>query len=143
MSYITAFITALCAACVFTGALYMLSPGGVMEKPVRYILGLVFLVIVISSAGVTLGTAEWDAVFPAADEIPRQSLDAASAEYVYGAVLESSGINFSEITVCTDKSDDGSIIITKVIIYTDCDERTVKEALGVVAENYEVEVINE
>ena len=110
MSYITAFITALCAACVFTGALYMLSPGGVMEKPVRYILGLVFLVIVISSAGVTLGTAEWDAVFPAADEIPRQSLDAASAEYVYGAVLEASGINFSEITVCTDKSDDGSII---------------------------------
>ena len=121
----------------------MLSPGGVMEKPVRYILGLVFLVIVISSAGVTLGTAEWDAVFPAADEIPRQSLDAASAEYVYGAVLEASGINFSEITVCTDKSDDGSIIITKVIIYTGCDERTVKEALGVVAENYEVEVINE
>ena len=117
MSYITAFITALCAACVFTGALYMLSPGGVME--------------------------EWDAVFPAADEIPRQSLDAASAEYVYGAVLEASGINFSEITVCTDKSDDGSIIITKVIIYTGCDERTVKEALGVVAENYEVEVINE
>ncbi len=143
MSAVISFIVSLCAACVFIGALHIICPDGVMQKPVKYILSLVFLVVVITSAGISLAGADLNIDFGASPEVSAQSLDAAAARYVYAAALTNYGINFSEITVCTDKSDDGSIIITKVIVYSDCEEWAVREALGVVAENYEVEVAHE
>lgn len=125
------------------GALHMICPDGVMGKSVKYILSLIFIAAVIASASFSIKNFDWDIDYgiPAAES--GDSMQVAAAEYVYAAALKSAGINFSEITVCTDKSDSGSIIISKVIIYSDCESAKIKEALGAVAENYEVEIINE
>lgn len=143
MSYFTGFITAFCAGCVLIGTLHIICPDGAMSKPVKYVLSLVFMLIIISAAGITVKKADFDFKIPSSDSEDTGALDIAAAEYVYARLLESAGINFTKITVCTDKSDDGSIIISKVIIYSDCDRLKITEALSVVAENYEVEVINE
>lgn len=143
MNFFATFITAFCTGCILIGALYLLCPDGSMQKPVKYVLSLVFMLTVIAAASVTVKNAKFDAEAFSPPETATAELDTAAAEYVYAHTLESAGINFSKITVCTDKSEDGSIIISKVIVYSDCEERKIKEALGVVAENYEVEVINE
>lgn len=143
MSYITNLLTAFCAACVIIGALYMLCPDGALSKPVKYLLGLVFLLSIIAASGIRV--AKTDSVFPPFEPTHPDSalLDSASAEFAYGICLEKAGIDFSEITVCTDKSDNGSIIISKVIIRSECKREEILAALGEAAENIEVEVINE
>ena len=83
-----------------------------------------------------------DFIAPDYTEYSEDSLYAASAEYVYGQLLKNAGIEFTKITVCTDKSDDGSIIISKVTVFSGQSAAEIKRALGVVAENYEVEVVN-
>lgn len=143
MNFLSSVLITFCAACVFIGALYMLCPDGVMSKPVKYILGLCFLITVISAAGITVKTPVIDFSLPETVTEDTESLEIASAEYVYSYLLTAANIDFSQITVCTDKSDDGSIIINKVIIRSDCQREKIIEALGEAAKNHEVEIINE
>ena len=143
MSYFTSFITSLCAACIMIGALHMISPDGAMGKSVKYILSLIFIVSMIASAAFSVRNFDWDTDYTMPEIQSDESLQATAARYVYAAALKNAGINFNEITVCTDKSDSGSIIISKVIIYSDCEAAKIRVALGAVAENYEVEIINE
>ena len=121
----------------------MLCPDGVMSKPVKYILGLCFLITVISAAGITVKTPDIDFSLPETVNEDTENLEIASAEYVYSYLLTAANIDFSQITVCTDKSDDDSIIITKVIIRSDCQREKIIKALGEAAKNHEVEIINE
>ena len=139
----SSFLISFCAACVFIGALYMLCPDGVMNKSVKYILGLCFIVTVIASAGITAKMPDIDFTLPETVITTGQEMDIASAKYVYARLLEANGIDFSEIEVCTDKTADGSIIINKVIIHTHTNADTVLSCLGEAAKNYEVEIINE
>lgn len=143
MSYFTSFITSLCAACIMIGALHMICPDGAMGKSVKYILSLIFIVSVIAAASFNIQNFDWNTDYAVPEIQSDESLQSASARYVYSAALKSAGINFREITVCTDKSESGSIIISKVIIYSDCDAAKIRVALGAVAENLEVEIINE
>ncbi len=143
MSGLSTFLTSLCTACVFIGAVHLICPDGSLGKPVKYVLSLVFLVTIISAAGFLKGGFNTDISFSADVEVSGEELKAASARYVYGQMLKSNEINFTEITVCTDKTPDGSIIISKVIIYSDCDKERVLAALGEAAENTEVEIVNE
>ena len=143
MSGLTSFLTSLCAACVFIGAVHLICPDGNLGKPVKYVLSLVFLVTVISAAGLLKGGINTDISFEASAAVSDEALKAASARYVYGQALRASEINFTEITVCTDKTEDGSIVISKVIIYSDCDKERIRAALGGSAENTEVEIVNE
>lgn len=143
MSGLTTFLTSLCAACVFIGAVHLICPDGNLGKPVKYVLSLVFLVTVISAAGLLKGGFNTDISFEASAAASDEELKAAAARYVYGEALRSCEINFSEITVCTDKNEDGSIVISKVIIYSDADKERIRVALGSAAENIEVEIINE
>ena len=143
MSGLTSFLTSLCAACVFIGAVHLICPDGNLGKPVKYVLSLVFLVTVISAAGLLKGGFNTDISFESSAAASDEGLKAAAARYVYGQALRSSEINFSEITVCTDKNEDGSIVISKVIIYSDADKERIRAALGSAAENIEVEIINE
>jgi len=142
MNILSSILVSFCAACIFIGALYMLCPDGTMSKTVKYILGLVFLVSVISAAGITVKMPDID--FSPPDTVNQSArLDTASAKYVYSYILENAGIDFSEITVCTDKSADGSIIISKVIIRSDCERERILSVLGEAGKNHEVEIINE
>ena len=113
MNAFSAFAAALCAACVLIGALHLITPDGAMSKPVKYALSVVFLISVISAAAIPLKKISVDITVPDCEEYSEESLYATSAEYVYGRLLKNAGIEFTKITVCTDKSDDGSIIISK------------------------------
>lgn len=142
MNGLTAFLTAFCAGCVLIGALYLLCPGGAMQKPVRVIFSLVFLASLIAAAlPIKPVVPELPAVSDSS--VSADALTVAAAKYAYASALTRCGISFSEITVFTDKSDDGSINITKVVIYSPCDREQITEALGAAAQNYEVEIKNE
>lgn len=143
MSFFTSFTAAFCGACVFIGALYMLCPDGVMAKPIKYILGLIFILTVISAAAIAVGKWDFESIDFTAEAIDTESLDTANAEYVYAYALTKAGIDFSKITVCTDKTESGSISISKVIICSDCEKTRILEALSDVAENTEVEIVND
>ena len=138
MNAFSAFAAALCAACVLIGALHLITPDGAMSKPVKYALSVVFLISVISAAAIPLKKISVDITVPDCEEYSEESLYATSAEYVYGRLLKDAGIEFTKITVCTDKSDGGSIIISKVTVFSGRSAAEIKRALGVVAENYEV-----
>lgn len=143
MDIFSQLIISFCAASVFIGILYLLCPDGAMSKSVKYILGLAFLLSVIAAAGITvnLDNADFSQYeFSLGDSM---ELETESARQVYAYALTKSGVNFEEIEVYTNKSEDGSIIINKIVIYSDADREKIIEALGEVAQNFEVEVINE
>ncbi len=143
MKIFSQLIVAFCASSVFIGVLYLLCPDGVMSKSVKYILGLAFLLSVIAAAGITVKTDGFEFKeyeFPVSD---MQNIEIATAKQVYAYALTKSGINFKEITVCTNKADDGSIIINKIIIYSDAEREKIIESLGEAAQNFEVEIIDE
>jgi len=143
MNTLTQLITTFCAACIFIGALYIVCPNGEMNKSVKYILSLAFLLTVITATGITVKKGNFNLEIPQYQAVQSEQLDTASAEYAYAYVLRAADINFSKITVCTDKTNDGSIVISKVIICSDCEETRILQALGEAAKNFEVEVINE
>lgn len=143
MSWFNSFLTSVCAAMILIGVLYLITPDGSMGKPVRYVLSLCFLAVIVSFA--PLGAAKFNFEFeePAYDSGAETDLITDSAVYVYKQALTAAGINFNEITVCTDKSENGSISITKIMIYSNEPDYKIREALADAAKNYEVVVINE
>lgn len=142
MGGFVSFATAFCAACIFIGALSAAAPEKAMSKPVKYVLSLAFTAAVIGAAGM-IDKTDLDFNEFSGEISVSSDMQTAAAEYAYAYALKSADINFSEITVCTDKTDDGSIIITKVIIYSDGNESEIRRALSTAAENYEVEIKNE
>lgn len=144
MKNILSFIASFCGAGIFIGAFYMLCPQGAVSKSVRYVLSLVFILTVITAAGIGIGNLENISFStPGSEEIKTQDLEISSAKYVYSYLLEKNDIDFNKITVCTDKRSDGSIDIIKVIIYSQCEGEKILNALSEVANNIEVEVVNE
>lgn len=142
MGGLLSFAVAFSAGCVFIGALLMICPDGVMAKPVKYILSLVFLLIIIASAS-GIGGLDFKIPETGDTEAIENDIQVTAAQYVYARALNSAGVNFEKITVCTDKSSDGSIVISKVIIVSDGEPQRIIEALDVAAKSYEVEIINE
>lgn len=142
MNYILSFFAAFCAASVFIGGLFMLCPEGTMTKPVKYILSLVFLLTVISAAGITVRNSDFKFEFTS-PQIESDELEVNSAKFVYGYTLKKAGINYSDIEIFTTKTENGSISINKVIIYSEHTKEAVLEALGEAAKNIEVEIVNE
>ena len=143
MNVIVQILTVFCAASIFIGALYIICPTGEMNKSIKYVLSLAFLLTVVTAAGITIKSNDFDLKIPETDFSQSDKLDVAAAEYVYSYALNAAGINFSKITVCTDNSEDGSIVISKVIICSDCEKTRILQALGEAAMNFEVEIINE
>ena len=143
MNFFSSFVSAFCAACVFIGGLYMLCPDGVMGKSVKYIFTLVFILSVVSAAAMAAGRWEWDTAEYEASEIDTQAMQTSSAKFIFAELLRKAGIDFSKITVCTDKTESGSISISKVILCSDCESDRILAALGDAAENTEVEIVND
>ena len=143
MNFFSSFASAFCGACVFIGALYMLCPDGVMAKPIKYIFGLIFILSVISAAAIAVPDPDYSLSDTPLSEPASEELNSKAAEYVYAYALRDAGIDFTKITVCTDKTENGSISINKVTICSDCEKDRIIAALGEVAENIEVEVIND
>ena len=143
MSGLFSWLAAICAACIFIGALQMLCPTGTVSKSVSFLLSLVFLVSVISAAGITVKKADFSLQLPTAANADTTALDTAAARYVYAYALEKAGIDFKEIKLYTDKLPDNSISISKILIRSDCEADKIITALSEVAKNIEVEILNE
>lgn len=143
MNFLSSVITAFCAACIFIGSLYILCPDGAVSKSIKYILSLVFLISVIAAAGAVTNKGNIILPSPSNYKIDTEALDTANAELIYSYLLRLGGIDFTKISVYTDKSEDGSIIISKVLIYSNQSREEILECLDGAAENTEVEIINE
>lgn len=142
MNHLSDFFITFCVSAVFIGALLIICPNGQISKSVKYILGLTFTLIIISSAL----KIDFDLNFtPNTDMINSQTnvLEIKSAEYVYGQCLKTAKIEFSKISILTNKTDDGRIVISKVLIFSKEDKNKILLALDEVAQNFEVEIINE
>ncbi|MGI6280295.1 MAG: hypothetical protein ACOYJS_07040 [Acutalibacteraceae bacterium] len=143
MKWFTSFVTAICASSICLGALYIICPKGKMEKSVKYIFSLCFLLIIIAAAGITVKKADFKFNSSFESTVDAAEIQIAAAKYTYGLALKNAGIDFSQISVYTDNLSDGSISISKVVIYSGCDRQRIIAALGAAAENFEVEVVNE
>lgn len=138
MNGFISFITAFCTACIVLGGLYILIPHGNMSKSVKYVFSLCFVCCIIA---VPLSGTSFSIDFDIPDA-QQTDISASAAQLVFSEALRSAGIEFSKITVVTDKSSSGSIVISEVIIYTDADESAVR-AVTENGESYKVSVINE
>lgn len=143
MNYLSSAISAFCASCVFVGALYMLCPEGSISKSVKYVLSLVFLVMVVSAAGMGVKNLDINFDFTQQAAVSTEQLEGVNIRLIFEETLRQNGINFEEITVFTDKLETGGISITKVIIRSDCEKEKISAVLSNVANSIEVEVINE
>ena len=142
MTRLSDFFITFCVSAVFIGALLIICPNGQMSKSVKYILSLVFTLLIISSAvkiDFNLDFTPNTNVINSHAEV----INTHSAVYVYSQCLKAAKIEFSKISVLTNKSDDGSIVISKVLIFSKEDKNKILLALGEVAQNFEVEIINE
>ena len=137
---IKAFITAFCLGCIVIGALYIMIPERKMSKPVSYAFSLAFLCLVLSAAG-RINNISVPKISESADELNNERLSAAAAQMVFAEALSREGIKFSKITVFTDKSESGSISITKVCVFTAAGYEKVRSVIG--SDSYEVVVVNE
>ena len=134
------FFTSFCVGCVLIGALYIICPDGAISKTVKYVFSLVFLLIIITAANIPLKNLRFDLFSSQAIETNGENMQISAAEFVFAHTLKSQNINFSKISIFTDKSDDQSIVITKVVIITDQQREKVINALGELAKNREVEI---
>lgn len=121
----------------------MLAPDGAVSKSVKYLLTLVFILSVISAASVTTKNSDFEPIEFSSVGIDTSFLDEETARFIFESALKSNKIEFSKITVCTNKTESGSISISKVIIYSDCPSDKILTALGGLSENIEVVVEND
>ncbi len=143
MNWFASVITAFCTAGVCFGALFIISPTGKTGKSVQYIISLCFLLIIVSVTGFTIKSADFSINF----ETDYQSQSIATIintlEHAYALALQRAGIEFEEISVSADISENGRIECTKVIINSAVIRDKIINALGGERENFKVEVINE
>lgn len=143
MNYITSLLTSLCACLILIGVLFIICPDGVMSKSVKYILSLIFLISVISVAGIGVSDQGKSFDFKTEASVDSSDFEIQNARLVYMETLKKSGLEFKEITVLTDKSEDGSIVINKIIVNSFCEKEKIINALSEIAKTAEVEVIDE
>lgn len=143
MNWFNSLITAFCTAGICFGALFIISPSGKMERSVKYVLSLCFLVMVIAISGVKIKMSDFNIDFNSISSVDSEELKNSATEYTVALSLQKAGIDFREIYVSTDNLEIDGISCTKVKIYTDCDKQKIINILGEETENFKVEVINE
>ena len=143
MNYIASLFSTFCVSAIVIGALHILCPNGVIKKSVKYILGLCFILSVLTASGLAVKKADFDFSFKTESVYDNEELLAANVRFTFSYALIKEGIDFSEIIVCTDKNEKNSIVINKVIIKSVCEKEKILSVLKEPAQNYEVEIINE
>ncbi|MBR4909944.1 MAG: hypothetical protein IKZ47_01310 [Clostridia bacterium] len=140
MNSIRVFVTAFCAGCILLGVLYILVPKGNMSKPVRFAVCLCFLLSLITAFTVP-GIGDIPDFLVSSADFRNEQLSAEAARAVFASALNSANIEFSKISVFTDKSGSGGINITKVYVYSGAKPEDIKNVIG--SDDYELVVINE
>lgn len=134
------FVTSFCVVSAVIGGLSIIFPSGKLSKSVRYI---AVLSLICAFIGIFFVKFNID-VHPDLSQIERSQndTDIYLTKMIFENALKTNNITFSKIDFLTDKNESGSIIITKVFIYTSCSKEKIEEIIGNSSE-YEVEVIDE
>ncbi|MCQ2440778.1 MAG: hypothetical protein MJ076_02635 [Clostridia bacterium] len=140
MNGLLCFVMAFCSVCVLMGGILSLSPDGAFEKPIKYVFALIFVCCIFSSL-LAIGKIDFNIDVSGENGYVSEETVKAQAELLFSNALEKNNIEFTKITVCTDKLDDKSIIISKVIVYSSHSKEDIYEVLGQ-SDTYEVIVIN-
>ena len=132
------------AAAIFIGALTQLYPSGNISKSVKYAVSLLFLCICVALF-TAVGKVEIDLEIPKVKTENTAVTAAANvqANYLCEALLKENNINYKKITATTNISNEGSIYINSITVYTDCDEQRVKEIFEKAIDKARVFVIYE
>lgn len=122
---------ALCFAgtAVFCSAAGLLC-GNLLQKSSRYIIALVMLCSIVSA--VFSGGFSFAAALPQAEEAPvyeELSLYEYQAEYLVGQLLSDEGIIYLDIRASANKTADGSIIISEIILSGVSDSSAARDIL--------------
>ncbi|MBR7071733.1 MAG: hypothetical protein IKI29_06205 [Clostridia bacterium] len=137
------FVISFCTVSVVFGGLFLLCPSGKMKQSVRYVFGVLFLVSVLSAVPVISNIAVSSKDFQAERMYETQSSSETVLALTIKTALRQNGITWKNLQIFTDKTADGRIEIYKVLIYTATPGEKIKEILGVISEQCEIEVRNE
>jgi hypothetical protein len=138
---INSFIIGFCSSCVLLGFLYILCPSGNMSKVTKYIFCLCFVCCVV---GTIVSVSKPDFSYFEHNkniEILNQQQANSVANMIFSEALSSNNINFRKIDITTNKLSDGSIVISRVTVFTSEDSSKVSQVIA--SDDYEVVVINE
>lgn len=117
-------------------AFYIICPDGNMSKQMKYIIGLLMLLAVLTpivSVNIEIPTSDKEIEFSA----DASDMVASQYSYIAQSILENEKIYFEQISVITDILEDGNIIISKVCVYGAEDIEKAKSALSVHFEEVE------
>lgn len=141
MNGFSSFIISFCVGCIMLGFLDMLCPSGSMSKSVKYIFCLCFVCCIICTvAAIPEPNFSYFKSNNTTEIITEQNV-ASTAQSIFAEALHQTGLNFRKIMVDTNKLSDGSIVISKVTVYTSESAQNINAAIG--SDSYEVDVINE
>lgn len=143
MSAFRDFAVSFCTVGIGLGAFILLCPAGKFEKTVRYVLGVVFLICVLSFVPI-LKSVSMPKISASSNLFAfSESLSVTAFRLTLETALKENQINFKDLTVCTDISENGSIVIYKVVIKTEEPQEKILDILGNSVGNCEVEVQHE
>ena len=141
MNNLSSFLVSFCSACILLGFLFLLCPKDKLNSSVKYVFCLCFLCCVLS--GVVdfpkLNLSQLDTA--ASNAVLTEQSAAAVAQSVFAEALTQQNINFSKISVDTNKLSNGSITISRVTVYSAESAELIVSVIG--SDSYEVCVINE
>ncbi len=141
MGMFNSFIISFCTASILLGFLYMLCPSGNMNASVKFIFCLCFVCCTMGSV-VSIPSPNFSFFDNQQKiEILTEQNTATVAQSIFCEALRRDNINFRKIVVDTNKLADGSIVISKITVYTHESPQRVIDVLH--SDGYEVVVINE
>lgn len=143
MSVFRDFVISFCTISVCLGGLSLLCPDGKLEKTLRYVFGLVFLVCLLNLLPVFKNIEIPTIQNETAQLASENELNLHYMELVLRTALTKNGIEFEEITVCTDIPAEDGIEMYKVLVKTSESKEKILEVLGETGANCEIEVQNE
>ena len=143
MSGMGEFITVFSSFSLLFGGMYLLKPAGNTAKTVKFVFSLIFICIMLSAI-LNIKLDDFKSIqTDKSVEISTETLKNEVIRLTFMEALRLANINFTEITVCTNKNADGSISISKVIVYSGESKEKIIKALSNADAEYEIEVCYE
>ncbi len=141
MNSFSIFICTFCATSVIIGLLYMLVPES-FASSLKFCFGIIFILSIVSCF-ISVKTVSLPDLNVISSVDYNEETLTKTACLTYETALRNAHINFNKIKVCTNKLEDNSIVITKVIIYSGEEKGKILNVLKEITKVYEVEIINE
>ena len=122
-------LISVCVGSVVLSALMLLVPNE--EKTLKYVIGVVFLCMLVLPIASAAPAVEFEAAGEQADLSENVlALKTKSTEQLIGDILQRNGIDYKLISVSADISDDYCITIKTARIVSDEDEQKIMAALS-------------